>query len=130
MSAFNPDGPHSPDLTREAAERMAELARFLAYATSPGIGGLDTPNDVERVVRSLAIALSRLPQSLRQSAAWLRQQADAGAVGDASHPDPSLWARVCVADLTELAMIAEGTAGHFERRANDLSSLYQEGEDD
>lgn len=132
MPEFHPDGPHSPGLTREAASQIAELARFLNLATFPadGVPGLADPGDLERVVGSLGLALDRLPQFLGQCAGWLRELAADGAVGDATHPDAGLWARVCASDLEELAGITAGAAGQFKRRAADLSSLYLEGEDD
>jgi hypothetical protein len=72
---------YSPQNTRTVAERMAEDARYLNYASGPHRDtALQYPSDVHAVTGDLAMMASRLPQLLGQLAAWLQDQSAAGKI--------------------------------------------------
>jgi hypothetical protein len=62
---------------RAIAERAAEAVRELIHATQAAKGRLAYPADVYDVLGSLEVMAGRLPQTYRQLANWLDQQAEA-----------------------------------------------------
>ena len=76
MIDLKPGGPYSPERTAEAAEGMAELARYLGHATRDR-DALCYPNDLDRVVASVETMAHRMPQVMRQLQAWLRNETGA-----------------------------------------------------
>ena len=70
---MNPDGPHSPDLTRGMAGTFAEAVRVLNHATA-GSDGLVYPADVYDVLGRLAAGVAGLDQTARQLAGFLDGQ--------------------------------------------------------
>jgi hypothetical protein len=88
MSDFNPDGPHSPDLTREAGNELGELVRFLNYATMGRAPGLDYPADVYTLLGNWAHAAGMMPQLAGQAAVFLSSQTDRPGLYDARGDHP------------------------------------------
>jgi hypothetical protein len=111
MTEFRNDGPHSPALTRAAAERASELAKFLAYATRPGSGGLETPEDVAIVLGSLELLAGCLRQACAQMGAFPLALAGDGRLRDDERRDPEMRA-----DLAALHLeVAAARAGDMAR---------------
>lgn len=79
---LNPDGPHSPERTREVGQLLDDASRFLAYATSNG-RGLDYPADVYALVADLYSATGRFPQICSQLEDFLRAQEATGKLYEA-----------------------------------------------
>jgi hypothetical protein len=86
--SLQPDGPHSPDDTRQAAWAVAGCVRYLNYATgSHASQGLACPADVYDVLGALSAGAGRLDQLFGQLGRWLREQAAAGRVRDVTGAD-------------------------------------------
>jgi hypothetical protein len=120
------DGPHSDDRTTGAAALAAEAFRLLAYATGRHCDdGLTWPQTACTVTGGLDLAVSRLPQTARQLAAWLAGEAAAGRVGDDKRRDPAeVTARAC-ARLETAARHAEALSAALAAAHCDLGHLYQ-----
>ncbi|HEY3683489.1 MAG TPA: hypothetical protein VGL93_10640 [Streptosporangiaceae bacterium] len=72
---------HSPDLTRDAAQTIAEAVRALNYATGPYSGsGIVYPSTLLDLYGALRRALGMFPQLAQQSADWLTKEAAAGRI--------------------------------------------------
>ena len=84
---LNPDGPHSPDRTREVGQIFDDASRFLCYATMERRGGLTYPADVYALVAELYAATGRFPQICEQLKAFLAAQRDAGSLYEARGED-------------------------------------------
>lgn len=66
-NAFPLHGPHDADHTVAAAAAMAELTRYLNYATGEDAKtGLPHPSDIGDLVDRLSVVASRLDQTIRQ----------------------------------------------------------------
>jgi hypothetical protein len=78
MTDLEPGGPYSPERTAEVANTAAKAIRYLNVATldSPR-EAITCPQDLDRVVASLATLAQRMPQLLGQLARW--QMAEAAA---------------------------------------------------
>jgi hypothetical protein len=74
MTDLNPDGPHSPDRTREVGQLFDDASRFLCYATMERHGGLDYPADVYALVADFYAATGRFPQMCEQLGQFLSAQ--------------------------------------------------------
>ena len=72
-AGLSTDSPPSPERTKKLAETFAECVRVMNHATRHR-EALEYPSDVDRVVRELSSAASRLPQLLSQIGAWLAQE--------------------------------------------------------
>src|SRR6266568_3866145 len=89
MVSLRPDGPHSPEDTRRAADGMAECVRYLNYATGHHAGqGLAWPADAYDVLGALYTGTGRMDQLFTQLARWLDRQAAAGRLEDDHGADP------------------------------------------
>jgi hypothetical protein len=84
---LNPDGPHSPDRTREVGQLFDDASRFLCYATMERRGGLTYPADVYALVADLYAATGRFPQICEQLEAFLRAQEATGCLYEARQRD-------------------------------------------
>lgn len=78
MTDLEPGGPYSPDATIEAANTAAKAIRYLNTATidSPR-EAITCPQELDRVVASLATMAQRMPQLLGQLQGWLRNETGA-----------------------------------------------------
>ena len=110
---LNPDGPHSPERTKEVADLLAEGVRFLNYSTNGG-PGLEYPGDVYSLLGALYTGTERLPQLLMQLTSFLAAQAASGTLADDHGRD--------VATLTAEASYNLGTAHQL---AADLTKALQ-----
>ncbi|MDQ2874824.1 MAG: hypothetical protein M3Y33_08540, partial [Actinomycetota bacterium] len=88
MSDFNPDGPHGPDLTREAGNELGDLVRFLDHATMGSAPGLEYPADAYALLGNWAHAAGMMPQLAEHAAAFLAGQGTRGGLYDARGADP------------------------------------------
>jgi hypothetical protein len=79
---LNPDGPHSPERTAEAAGIFDACSRYLVYATMGSAPGLDYPAEMYALLGELYSATGRMQQMTGQLAAWLRREQEAGKLGD------------------------------------------------
>lgn len=86
---FGTAGPHTPEQTIQWAHAAAELIRCLNYATMPGAGGIECPQDVYLVVGYLLSAAERMEQLLDQLADRLGEQSETGRLGDDRGTDPA-----------------------------------------
>ena len=118
---LNPDGPHSPDRTRDAANILVAAIRYLNYATMYGSGGLEYPADVYALLSDVAAAFQAAPQLLDQAGAFLRAQAAAGQAGDDQGRDPVAVAAEASTEL-EVAGWKAGDAWLMVKRAQGLIS--------
>jgi hypothetical protein len=76
---LSPDGPHSPEYTRQVASAAAEAVRVLNHATLNHPGqALAFPADADAVIGSISTAAQRLPQLLDQLREWLTGELTAG----------------------------------------------------
>lgn len=80
---LNPDGPHSPERTREVGQLFDDASRFLTYATMERRGGLDYPRDAYPLVADLYAATGRFPQICSQLEDFLRAQEATGKLYEA-----------------------------------------------
>ena len=69
----------SPERTLQLAETFAELARVLNHQARHH-EALRYPSDADRLIRELSAAAARLPQLLRQVAAWLNAEYEEGRI--------------------------------------------------
>lgn len=74
--SLNPDGPHSPDYTRQVGEAFAESVRVLNHATA-GKQGLTFPADAYDLLGCLMTGTAGLEQTARQLAQFLEEQLQA-----------------------------------------------------
>ena len=88
MTTFHPDGPHSPDLTREAGDQLGELVRYLNRATFGRAGGLEYPSDAYSLLGNWAHAAGMMFQLAEQVATFLGYQASRPGLYDARGADP------------------------------------------
>jgi len=95
-----PDWPARAVLAAEAA---AESIRRLNHETIRD--GYRWPSEVAEVVGELQLVAERLPQALRQAAAWLQTEHGAGRVGHDTAPDAVT--AVVAEMLTDLAIAGE-----------------------
>lgn len=80
---LNPDGPHSDDYTRHAAQAMAEAVRVLNHATRHP-DGVTAPNTVHDVLSNMQDAVTRLDQLIEQLYKRLNGMYAAGRLNDDS----------------------------------------------
>lgn len=119
---LNPDGPHSPERTRELGSALAETVRCLNYATLRGESGLEHPADAHDLIGALKTAFERMPQLLDQTAIWLEALRASPALGDryaGTVPGHASTARGAARETIELLAVV---AVHVE----DAVSLLRE----
>jgi hypothetical protein len=88
VTDLNPDGPHSPERTREVANLFDAASRFLTYASMPGKGsGLEYPADAYLLVGELYSATHRFPQMCDQLEHFLEAQEATGRLYEAQGRD-------------------------------------------
>lgn len=127
--------PASPERTRQLAATFAELARVMNHATMHH-EALEYPSDVDRVIREIASAASRLPQFLGQLGTWLGREDAAGRVmaTGTAYVYPDVAVRAAVLRLAAAAAIASDLQEALDSAASitsDLASAVQEdGSDD
>jgi hypothetical protein len=86
---FNPDGPHSPDRTREAGDQLGEVVKFLNYATMGRAPGMEYPSDAYTLLGNWAHAAGMMPQLAEQAGAFLGAQGDRAGLYEARGADPN-----------------------------------------
>lgn len=121
-SVPHPEGPHSPESTREVAELLAECVRVLNHATLPADGrpGLGVPQDIYGLAGDLAQGAGGLTQTLAQLAGWLDRELDAGRLVEVPSGPHDGDAHVAVAAAQDALSVAAGhadTIGAALRRA-------------
>jgi hypothetical protein len=116
---LNPDGPHSPDRTAEAAALFDACSRFLVYATLGSAPGLEYPSEAYRLLGELYSATGRLPQLCAQLTAFLAAAKDSGTLREASG-----------ADVSERVAAAAYHLGLAHGAASDLTSALQDAQAD
>jgi len=121
---LNPDGPHGPAHTTEAANLLAGCVRYLNYASMAGSGGLEYPGDVYGLLGALYTATQRLPQLCDQLAAFLAAQVAAGCLADSQGRDPAIQAGMAADLLREAATRIPALTAHLQRAQNDIAGLY------
>jgi len=77
--SLNIDGPRDPQYVLELAEAFSGCVRVLNHLTRDH-GALQYPSEADRLVREVALAVSRLPQLLGQAGAWLEAERAAGRI--------------------------------------------------
>jgi hypothetical protein len=129
---LDPDGPHSPDRTRETADVAAETIRVLNYATLPGRGGLMEPADVHALLGTLAQLVVRLPQVFTQSASWLAGEQSAGRVQEKAdgpfHGDSKKAVTSAVSALDESSRVARRLQQLLREAQNAITGLAPAGD--
>jgi hypothetical protein len=125
--SFSPDGPHSPEHTKEVADLLAECVRFLNYATMSG-NGLDDPADVYYILGALYTGTQRFPQLSRQLAALLAAQKDSGSLADNEGRDVGSQVAMAGYHLDEAHAHAEDLTSAFQDAQQVISGLYVKGE--
>jgi hypothetical protein len=119
---LNPDGPHSADYTRHAAQAFAEAVRVLNYATRTR-DGVPRPATLNSVLGDLAAGAQRMDQALRQLAERLTDFVGTGQLADVSGHDDEVFA-----DVRNLLMDARNAsvvlAARLDRAFNATSGLY------
>jgi hypothetical protein len=124
---FRPDGPHSPEYTRQLGEALAESVRVLNYATRDGAPGLEFPSDVYSLLGWLYTAAERLPQLLDQLAAFLADQARNADLADSGrNPDlsPETLALTGAQHLRDAAMLLASVTVDLHGAQNAIAGLY------
>lgn len=101
---LNIDGPHSDEQTRDAAEALAYLVRWLNHATRPGRAQttLEYPSSIDALIGYLHAAVASLPQLLGQVARKTEVFATDGRLlaDNLGEPaDPAVLARVVASEL-------------------------------
>jgi hypothetical protein len=111
---LNPDGPHSPDRTREVGQLFDDASRFLTYATMEHRGGLTYPADAHALVADLYAATGRFPQICEQLKAFLAAQCYTGSLYEARGED-----------VGERVAAAAYHLGLARRAASNLTEMLQ-----
>ena len=123
-TGLNPDGPHSPDHTREVGQLFDDASRFLCYATMAGKGGLKYPSHAYSLVADFYAATARMDQACVSMAAFLRRLEGAGlleaAPGSRPVPDAVDGAVTC---LGEAATLLESATAELQAAQNAMSGL-------
>lgn len=127
---LNPDGPHSPERTRELGNLLAEVVRTCNYATLAEAPGLAAPCDAYELIGSLKVAFERLPQLLAQTGAWLGDQERRRPLGDSyahidGHPqDVREAVEQATGHLGAAAGLVMQVTGHLREAHNLTGGLY------
>lgn len=127
--------PPSPERTRQLAETLAEIMRVLNHQTRHP-ESIGEPSDVDRVVREMSSAASRLPQLLRQLAARLESAQSAGRImavgGDyAGRPDAAVMAERVRLDVAGgAALVLAEELDHAAAITCDLAADVREDDTD
>jgi hypothetical protein len=120
---FRNDGPHDPDLTRAAADKIAELTRYLAYATRESSGGLVNVGDAYDLAGYLAAAAGSLPQVLSQLDRFVTGLDEAGRLRSASDDTVPELAAGFALDLGYADGYARSLASRLHGMQNFLADL-------
>jgi len=123
------DGPYSEQRTATAGRAVAELVRYLNYATR-GVAGLPDPAGAYLLLGSVATALQRLPQALDQIARRFAELAadPAAAIDDLGHPMGRQSAAAVVgADLAAAVSGVAAAARHVAAAHTVAGRLYLAG---
>jgi len=119
---LNPDGPHSDDYTRYAANAFAETIRVLNYATRT-TDGITYPSTVHDVLGSLRTGMQRMEQLLRQLGPHLSRFEDAD-LADSSGGDPRQAAGLARLSIVQALSSVQAAAAQLDLAFNDTSGLY------
>lgn len=120
LVTLSPDGPHSPDYTREVAEAFAESVRVLNHATREA--GPEYPGDVYDLLGSLKVGVQRLPQLFDQLAQFLFAELEAGRIRAASG-DAGTSVRSAEIALDEAAGAAKAVLQRLEQAQSAVTWL-------
>ena len=112
MIDLNPDGPHSPESTAEAANQFDDCSRFIVYATMGEKRGLEYPGDAYRLIADLYSATGHLPQACEQIGQFLMAQGRRAGAYEARGRNSGEQAAIGAARLADAA-----TAAHNLTRA-------------
>ena len=82
---LNTDGPREPGYVLEVAEGLAESVRTLNHLTRDH-EALEYPSEVDRLLREVTSAVSRLDQLLAQAGNWLEAERREGRIKAAGGP--------------------------------------------
>jgi hypothetical protein len=124
MIELDPDGPHSPELTAQAADVLAECVRFLNHATGRHAGhGLTWPADAYRVLGSLYTGTGRMPQLFTQLGTWLTRQAAAGILADDQGRDVTVLAAAAGEALASAAAAADTLTARLQSAQQAIAGL-------
>lgn len=110
---LNPDGPHSPEYTRELGNALAEAVRCLNYATRDDAPGLDYPADAYSLLGALYTATQRLPQLMQQVAAFLESQSATRCLADSRGGDPAMVVLDATVGLAEAILTAQNASDDY-----------------
>lgn len=127
MTAFNltPDGPHSDDHTRQAAQALAETVRVLNHATRHPDGVTD-PATINAVLGDLRDTVARLDQLLEQLYRRLNGMYATGRLNDTGgHPAREL--QVALTALADSRQAARPLASHLTVAYGATSGMYADG---
>lgn len=123
--ALDPDGPHSPELTVQAADVLAECVRFLNHATGHHAGqGLTWAADAYQVLGSLYNGTGRMPQLFTQLGTWLAQQAAAGTLADDRGRDVTALAGAAEEALAGAAAAADALTARLQSAQQAIAGLH------
>jgi hypothetical protein len=120
---LNPDGPHSPERTREAGQLLDDASRFLAYASMEHQGGLDYPGDAYRLLADLYTVTGRLPQVCEQLERFLREQQATRPLYEARGRDVAAQVERAAAHLGRAADAAHALTRALQQAQSDIAGL-------
>jgi len=136
---LNPDGPHSPDRTAEAAEVFDACSRYLVYATMrggqragelPRARGLEYPSEAYRLLGEVYSATGRLAQLAIQLSAFLDAQGQTGRLGDSNGRDVAERIATASFHLGAAHTSAQELTGSLQAAQGAIAGLYVKEADD
>jgi hypothetical protein len=119
---LDPDGPHSDDYTRHAANAMSEAVRVLNHATRTS-DGVTYPSTVHDVLGSLRTSVQRTEQVLQQLDGHL-VRFDRDELADSATGNPSLTLGTARLEIDFAIPAAAKLAGYLDQAFNATSGLY------
>jgi hypothetical protein len=128
MTDLNPDGPHSPDRTREAGDLFDACSKFLTYATMGRAPGLEYPADTYALAADLYSATGRFPQMCEQLGQFILAQAATGRLYEAQGRDITAQAGRALAHLGQAADAARALTRALQSFQADIAGLGVKGD--
>lgn len=120
---LNPDGPHSPEHTREVGQMFDDCSRLLTYASMGGKGGLKYPADAYALAADLYSATGRFRQICEQLEQFIRAQADSGCLYEARGRDVEVQRDTAAIHLDQAAGHAHALTMALQAFQADISGL-------
>lgn len=122
---FRPDGPHSNDYTIKVAWAFAEAVRVLNHATGTHAArGLRYPSTVYDMAGALATGAAGLGQLVSQIGGFLKREAAAGHLAEASGTDPQVTVRDAALAIRDAECAAAALADALRDLQSAVSGLY------